>query len=278
MLLNAYGADPIDFQEALRECLCYAEALGETIQPIEGLVNEAVDAGQTVLFEGAQGTLLDVDFGTYPFVTASTTTAGGVFIGSGLRPQAIDRILGVFKAYTTRVGAGPMPTELTDDVGEAIRQKASEFGVTTGRARRVGWFDAVAGRYSTRLNGLTEGAVTRLDVLDDLPAIGVCNRLPHARRYDHRVSLDAGRARSLRARHRNAAGLGVADHGGPHLRRSAGGGAGLHPPAGRAAGLPHGHRLGGPPPRRDDRPRSLGRATTRPREAAGRPGRFAPTP
>ena len=174
VLLNAYGAEPIDFHEALRECLCYAEALGETIQPIEGLVNEAVDAGRTVLFEGAQGTLLDVDFGTYPFVTASTTTAGGVFIGSGLRPQAIDRILGVFKAYTTRVGAGPMPTELTDEVGEAIRQKASEFGVTTGRARRVGWFDAVAGRYSTRLNGLTEGAVTRLDVLDDLPAIGVC--------------------------------------------------------------------------------------------------------
>ena len=121
-----------------------------------------------------RGPLLDVDFGTYPFVTASTTTAGGVFIGSGLRPQALDRILGVFKAYTTRVGAGPMPTELTGDIGEAIRQRASEFGVTTGRARRVGWFDAVAGRYSARLNGMTEGAVTRLDVLDDLPSIGVC--------------------------------------------------------------------------------------------------------
>ena len=174
VLLKAYGAELIDFDEVMRECACYAEALGETIQPTENLVNEAVDAGQTVLFEGAQGTLLDVDFGTYPFVTASTTTAGGVFTGSGLRPQALDRILGVFKAYTTRVGAGPMPTELTGDIGEAIRQRASEFGVTTGRARRVGWFDAVAGRYSARLNGMTEGAVTRLDVLDDLPSIGVC--------------------------------------------------------------------------------------------------------
>lgn len=175
VLLLAYGAEPIDLAILTLECQRYSEALEGIIQPVEGLVNDAVDEGKNVLFEGAQGTLLDVDFGTYPFVTASTTTAGGIFVGSGLRPQRLDQILGVFKAYTTRVGSGPMPSELAEDVGDSIRQRASEFGTTTGRPRRVGWFDAVAGNYSARLNGMTEGALTRLDVLDGLPEIKVCS-------------------------------------------------------------------------------------------------------
>jgi len=174
VLLLAYGAEPIDLGSLRRECQRYSKSLEGIIQPVEGLVNDAVDEGKNVLFEGAQGTLLDVDFGTYPFVTASTTTAGGIFVGSGLRPQSLDQILGVFKAYTTRVGSGPMPSELAEDVGDSIRQRASEFGTTTGRPRRVGWFDAVAGNYSARLNGMTEGAITRLDVLDGLPEIKVC--------------------------------------------------------------------------------------------------------
>ncbi len=173
-LMKIYGAKPLSFDDLAARCRVYKEVLAPYVRPTEQLVNDALDRGDTVIFEGAQGTLLDIEFGTYPFVTSSATTAAGVYVGAGLRPRALDSILGVFKAYTTRVGAGPMPTELHDATGELIRQLAHEFGTTTGRARRCGWFDGVAGRYATRINGLTSGALTRLDVLDDFDTIKVC--------------------------------------------------------------------------------------------------------
>jgi len=172
--MRAYGAAPLSFDDLFARCLHYGERLAPYIRSTETLVNEALDQGKRVIFEGAQGTLLDVEFGTYPFVTSSSTTAAGVYAGAGLRPRALDTVLGVFKAYTTRVGAGPMPTELLDETGELIRKRAHEFGTTTGRPRRVGWFDAVAGRYSVRINGMNSGALTRLDVLDDFDTIKVC--------------------------------------------------------------------------------------------------------
>jgi len=126
------------------------------------------------MLEGAQGTLLDPDFGTYPYATASSPLAGGSCLGAGLGPTKLDQILGVFKAYCTRVGGGPMPTELKDETGEAIRERGHEYGTTTGRPRRCGWFDAVASRFSTRVNGYTRAIITRLDVLDKLPSLKIC--------------------------------------------------------------------------------------------------------
>jgi adenylosuccinate synthase len=137
-------------------------------------VHRAVKGGATVLLEGAQGSLLDVDHGTYPFVTSSTTTAGGAAIGTGIGPRSIDAALGVVKAYTTRVGAGPLPTEFDEKMGEHVRALGNEFGATTGRPRRCGWFDAVVVRYAVRVNGLSALAVTKLDVLDTLEKIGLC--------------------------------------------------------------------------------------------------------
>ena len=140
-----------------------------------GLVlNKALDDGKVVLLEGAQATLLDVDHGTYPFVTSSSPTAGGACVGSGVGPTRITRILGILKAYTTRVGAGPFPTELNDEQGEYLRKVGGEYGVTTGRARRTGWFDAVIARYATRVNGITDYFITKLDVLSGLEKVPVC--------------------------------------------------------------------------------------------------------
>lgn len=175
-LLRAHGLPVPPFEELVQRCLQYGRRLQPHITQTERVVNDALDRGRTVIFEGAQGTLLDLQFGTYPFVTSSDTTAAGVYSGAGLRPRALDSILAVFKAYTTRVGTGPMPTELRDQTGELIRRRAHEFGTTTGRPRRCGWFDAVAGRYCVQLNGVTAGALTRLDVLDDFETIKVCIR------------------------------------------------------------------------------------------------------
>ena len=138
------------------------------------LLNRALDRGETVLFEGAQATMLDVDHGTYPFVTSSNPVSGGVSTGSGVGPTRIDRVIGVIKAYTTRVGAGPFPTELFDDDGEKLWEIGGEFGVTTGRNRRCGWYDAVVARYAARINGLTEFCLTKLDVLGAWERIPVC--------------------------------------------------------------------------------------------------------
>jgi adenylosuccinate synthase len=138
------------------------------------MIHRATKSGAAVLLEGAQGSLLDVDHGTYPFVTSSSTTSGGAAIGAGIAPTAIDAVLGVVKAYTTRVGTGPLPTEMDDPMAERVRTLGNEFGATTGRARRCGWFDAVVVRYATRINGLTDVAVTKLDVLDTLDRIAIC--------------------------------------------------------------------------------------------------------
>ncbi len=135
--------------------------------------HQAIKNGKTLLFEGAQGTLLDVDHGTYPFVTSSNSSAGGALTGTGVGPTAIDRVLGVTKAYTTRVGSGPFPTELINESGEYLREKGQEFGATTGRARRCGWFDAPAVRYACRINGISEIALTKIDVLDALPSLKI---------------------------------------------------------------------------------------------------------
>jgi len=138
------------------------------------MVHRAIQSGAAVLLEGAQGSLLDVDHGTYPFVTSSSTTSGGAATGVGIAPTAIDAVLGVVKAYTTRVGTGPLPTEMDEPMGERVRSLGNEFGATTGRPRRCGWFDAIVVRYATRINGLTDVAVTKLDVLDTLDRIAIC--------------------------------------------------------------------------------------------------------
>ena len=152
--------------------------LGERLKPYvanTGLIlNKALDEGKTVLFEGAQATMLDVDHGTYPFVTSSNPTAGGACTGTGVGPTKITRVIGVSKAYVTRVGEGPFPTELLDESGEWLRQQGHEFGVTTGRPRRCGWFDAVVNRYASQVNGLTDIVLTKLDVLTGLKEIPIC--------------------------------------------------------------------------------------------------------
>jgi adenylosuccinate synthase len=173
-LLSAYGLDTIDPQAITDELLSYADRVRPMVADASLVVNDALDAGQTVLFEGGQATMLDIDHGTYPFVTSSNPTAGGALTGTGVGPTRIDRVVGVAKAYTTRVGEGPFPTELTDEVGDALRDKGGEFGVTTGRPRRTGWFDSVVVRYATRINGLTDICLTKLDVLTDYPSIPVC--------------------------------------------------------------------------------------------------------
>ena len=137
-------------------------------------MHEALDEGRTVVLEGAQGILLDLDHGTYPYVTSSNPTIGGACVGLGIPPRHISGIIGVFKAYCTRVGGGPIPTELLDETGDTIRDLAAEFGVTTGRPRRVGWFDAVAARYSAQVNGYTSVVLTRLDVLDGFDSVKIC--------------------------------------------------------------------------------------------------------
>jgi adenylosuccinate synthase len=173
--LAAFGADKRADADSVMVLLDrIAERLLPLAEDVGLMIHRATKSGAAVLMEGAQGSLLDVDHGTYPFVTSSSTTAGGAAIGTGIAPTAIDAVLGVVKAYTTRVGAGPMPTELNDTIGEQLQSLGNEFGATTGRPRRCGWFDAVVVRYAVRINGLTDIAVTKLDVLDTLDRIGIC--------------------------------------------------------------------------------------------------------
>ncbi|GAB6137176.1 adenylosuccinate synthase [Halanaerobaculum tunisiense] len=174
ILDKVYGLDTLDATEIIEEYLGYAQQIKDYVADTSVLVNQAIDNGQAVLFEGAQGTLLDIDHGTYPYVTSSNPTAGGVCNGVGVGPTKLDQALGVVKAYTTRVGEGPFPTELTEATGEQLREKGAEFGTTTGRPRRCGWFDAVIVKYAARVNGLTSLAVTKLDVLDGLEEIKIC--------------------------------------------------------------------------------------------------------
>ena len=174
VITRLYEAEPLSFDSMYEEYCGYADRLAPHIRPTDLMVQEALEAGQTVLLEGAQGTMLDVDFGTYPYVTSTPTIVGGACSGLGISPLRVDRVIGVCKAYSTRVGEGPMPTELTDETGEQIRQRAHEYGVVTRRPRRCGWFDAVVCRFSTRVNGFTDFALTRLDILDVMPSIKIC--------------------------------------------------------------------------------------------------------
>jgi adenylosuccinate synthase len=172
-ILRALGAKPIDFREVNDRYLAAGEVLGPFVTNTVVYLHRALQRGREILFEGAQGTFLDIDHGTYPYVTSSNTTAGGACTGSGVPPHRMDRVLGVMKAYTTRVGEGPFPTE-DAALTSILHQMGREFGATTGRARRCGWFDAVATRYATMINGIDELAITNLDGLDDVDPIYVC--------------------------------------------------------------------------------------------------------
>lgn len=174
LLTAVYGSEKFDFTEIYGAYRKYAEALSGYVDDISVIVNDAINNGKNVLFEGAQGTLLDLDHGTYPFVTSSHPSAGAACLGTGIGPTRIDRVIGVSKAYTTRVGGGPFPTELQDEIGQHIRAQGGEFGTTTGRPRRCGWFDGVVARYSARINGLDYLAITKLDVLTGLEKMKIC--------------------------------------------------------------------------------------------------------
>jgi adenylosuccinate synthase len=174
ILTKVYGAKALSLDEVYTQYCQYGERLAPCIRETTIMMDEALGRGELVILEGAQGALLDPDFGTYPYTTSSSPLAAGGCLGAGLGPTRIARVLGVFKAYCTRVGGGPMPTELEDETGDLIRERAHEYGTTTGRPRRCGWFDAVAARFSARINGLTGAVVTRLDILDILPSLKVC--------------------------------------------------------------------------------------------------------
>lgn len=173
-LTQYYKLDPIDYQTTLDNALSMAATLKSMVVDVTDLLDKARKAGQEIMFEGAQGTLLDIDHGTYPYVTSSNTTAGGVATGAGFGPRYIDYVLGIVKAYTTRVGSGPFPTELDCEVGEHLGVKGHEFGATTGRKRRCGWFDAVAVRRAVQLNSISGFCLTKLDVLDGLKEVKIC--------------------------------------------------------------------------------------------------------
>ena len=173
-ITNVYGGSPLPLGDVFDRCRAWSQKLSPFVGEVEHLVHNAAETGKTVLLEGAQGALLDLDHGTYPFVTSSHPTIGGALTGLGLLPKHLGVTLGVFKAYSTRVGGGPFVSEIGDEVGDEIRKRAHEFGTTTGRPRRVGWFDSVAARYSARINGYSSLVLTRLDVLDHLDRIRVC--------------------------------------------------------------------------------------------------------
>ena len=174
VLVKVFNRRELEVDAITEELLQYAEPLRPHVADTALVLNDALDAGKTVLLEGGQGTLLDVDHGTYPFVTSSNPTAGGACTGSGIGPTRVTRVIGILKAYTTRVGSGPFPTELHDEWGERLRSVGGEVGVTTGRPRRCGWFDAPIARYATRVNGLTDIFLTKLDVLTGIERIPVC--------------------------------------------------------------------------------------------------------
>ena len=231
LLLKVYNRRAIAVDAIVEDLLSYVDRLRPMVADTGLLLNEALDAGDVVVFEGGQATMLDVDHGTYPFVTSSSATSGGASTGSGVGPNRLDRIVGIVKAYTTRVGSGPFPTELFDEQGEWLRSRGFEFGTTTGRPRRVGWYDAPITRYSTRINGITDLVLTKLDILSGLDADP---RLRRVRRRRPAVRRTAGQPDGLpprqadprvlprlEGRHLRCA----------HLRRPPGRGAGVRPRA-----------------------------------------------
>ncbi len=173
-LVNYYGCEAVDFDKTLAEAVVWAAELKPMVVDVTDVLHTAREAGENIMFEGAQGSLLDIDHGTYPYVTSSNTTAGGTATGSGFGPLYLDYVLGITKAYTTRVGSGPFPTELDCEVGQHLGVKGHEFGATTGRKRRTGWFDAVAVKHAIRINSITGICLTKLDVLDGLETIKIC--------------------------------------------------------------------------------------------------------
>lgn len=174
VITQVYGAEPLDVEEILKKYLEYAEVLRGYVTDTSVVLNDAIDKDAKVLFEGAQGVMLDIDQGTYPFVTSSNPSAGGVCIGSGVGPSKIQQVIGVAKSYTTRVGDGPFPTELNDATGDYIRETGHEYGTVTGRARRVGWFDSVVVRHARRVSGITGLSLNSLDVLSGLETVKIC--------------------------------------------------------------------------------------------------------
>jgi adenylosuccinate synthase len=180
MIVGVYHEAPMDAEVIIEEYLKYGERLRKYVDDVSVLTYNSIKAGKNVLFEGAQGALLDLDLGTYPYVTSSHPVAGGFCVGTGVGPTCIDEVIGVAKAYTTRVGKGPFPTELNDETGDLIRNRGNEFGTTTGRPRRTGWFDALILRHAVRINGLTGIALNKLDTLAGLPTLKICTayRLP----------------------------------------------------------------------------------------------------
>jgi adenylosuccinate synthase len=174
LLVKIYNRRAIGAEEVVADLLSYVDRLRPMVSDTSLVLNQALDDGKTVLFEGGQATMLDVDHGTYPFVTSSNATSGGAATGSGVAPNRLERVIAVVKAYTTRVGSGPFPTELHDESGEFLRSKGFEWGTTTGRPRRCGWYDAPVARYAARINGVTDFVLTKLDVLTGLESIPVC--------------------------------------------------------------------------------------------------------
>ncbi len=174
MITQIYCQPPLSLEEIHGEYFGYGSRLRSHIADTQKMLHDALFDRKTILLEGAQGALLDIDFGTYPFVTSSSTMAANAAVGAGLPPRSIDRVIGVYKAYTTRVGSGPMPTGLFDSMGQTMRDRGHEYGTNTGRERRCGWFDAVAGRFVAQLNGLDAAVITKLDVLDTFPTIKIC--------------------------------------------------------------------------------------------------------
>ncbi len=180
------GDEGFEFEPIYEKYLLYGRRLKKFARNISSYLNEQIKKGKKILFEGAQGALLDIDHGTYPYVTSSSTVAGNIFCGCGVSPRCLDRILGVVKAYTTRVGGGPFPTEMEKDLGDYVRERGKEFGATTGRPRRCGWLDIVALRHAISINGLSGIVITKLDVLDDLDEINIC----YAYKYGEKVIED----------------------------------------------------------------------------------------
>lgn len=179
VLESVYQCEAVDETEIIEQCVEFADTVSEYIIDTSVYLQEARNAGKTILIEGAQGTMLDVDFGTYPFVTSSNPISGGACVGLGMGPNTIDDIIGIVKAYTTRVGMGPFPTEFDEEFSETVRKLGGEFGATTGRPRRCGWFDAVVVNHAVRVNGLTQLVITKLDVLDTLDDIKICTGYEH---------------------------------------------------------------------------------------------------
>lgn len=183
VLQQYFKAPPVDTLQIVEECLGYGEVLAPLVADVAAELYQLIEQGDSVVFEGAQGALLDIDHGTYPFVTSSNTTAGAASVGSGIGPLQFDEVMGIAKAYTTRVGSGPFPTELFDQAGEALAREGHEFGATTGRPRRCGWFDAVNVKHACRLSGVTALCITKLDVLDQFTEVKICTAYQRAGKH-----------------------------------------------------------------------------------------------